>query len=200
MTLTELVLDEEDTRKIVISNRGRLDGYTIHKLVYGLFEKIQGGRILYHDFPLKKNSRRILIFCDRPVRSNVEIGRIRTIQLNESFFSKDTYLFSVVVNPTKRLDGRKRLTITDTEEVKNWFVSKMSEKGVSVRKDSLEVGNFDFVRFRKGEGNYVRFGKTEVSGILDVSDRKKFMDLILSGIGKEKAFGCGMIRVVPVNR
>ncbi len=200
MTLTELSLDNEDIRKIAMANRGRCDAYTIHKLVYSLFKKTDGGRILYHDIPSRDGSRRILVFCDRVVGTSVPVGKIRTMFFPEDFLLHENYMFSVVVNPTKLLDNKKKSTITNKEEIKNWFVSKVSDFGVSVDESSLSVGEVDFVRFSKGAGKNVIFGKVEISGLLSVSDKNLFSKLVSSGLGREKAFGCGMIRVIPVNK
>lgn len=45
----------------------------------------------------------------------------------------------------------------------------------------------------------VTLNKADISGVLVVENDKLFTDAVLNGIGRSKAFGCGLLQVIPSN-
>jgi CRISPR system Cascade subunit CasE len=50
---------------------------------------------------------------------------------------------------------------------------------------------------KKGNTN-IRFSSIDFAGNLTVTDPEKFKQVLFSGIGPAKAFGCGLMLVKPV--
>ena len=59
----------------------------------------------------------------------------------------------------------------------------------------MTSGN-ETMNFKKGpDGERVSFLKTTFEGTLTVTDRDKFITTLKAGIGREKAYGCGMLSI-----
>ena len=49
-------------------------------------------------------------------------------------------------------------------------------------------------------GQTVTQGQTNVQGRLEVIDKTKFIQSFQQGIGRGRAFGCGLLQIVPINK
>ena len=76
----------------------------------------------------------------------------------------------------------------------SWFNDKAAKSGFSV--DSLSGRGNVKVVFQKGPSkNKVTFLKTTFEGTLTVVNKDKFIETLKAGIGREKAYGCGMLSI-----
>ena len=166
--------------------------------------------ILYADKGGDFNGRRILILSNRqpniPERGELSIKKIPDIFLDYSH-----YQFEVVVNPTKR-DTLKRneegkkitgkiIALRSREEIAEWFITKAHSWGFTVSPEHLEIGAVSVKRFEKQKGGQtVTQGQTNVQGRLEVIDKTKFIQSFQQGIGRGRAFGCGLLQIVPINK
>ena len=176
-------LSPHDAKALRIS-----DTYSLHRVVYGLFDDVRGGDrekgsgILFADMGGDKYGRHLLILSDRQPREP-EYG---------------AYRFEIVINPVKR-DSRskKRMPLRSREEVARWFLEKASAWGFEVQESSFQVAEINADVFWKGEQK-VTLGKARVTGTLTVVDKERFTQSVCRGIGHGKAFGCGLLQVAPI--
>jgi CRISPR system Cascade subunit CasE len=127
-------------------------------------------------------------------------------KIADSFLDYDNYRFEVVVNPTKRDNKTGKLLaikkLADDEEstrqkIAKWFTDKAPQWGFTVTPEHLEVREIEVKRFKKG-GHEVTQAQAKVLGRLTVIDRSAFVQSFQHGIGRGKAFGCGLLQIVPI--
>jgi len=107
--------------------------------------------------------------------------------------------FRISVNPTIRRskDGATvPLNLHRTENQpyssEDWVREKLKTAGVEVIK--IEVVDFRSIRVKCGKGLVF---KVTYDGLLKIADSEKFREAMLTGIGRKKAYGCGLITVMP---
>lgn len=175
-------------------------------------EKPAGSEYKYHQkiwslFPDKRkiaNAPRPFVFRD--------IGRLLFIlsgprpnvstafNIESRIFEKESYAFSALCCAYR--DGRgknnprghrpRRPYLTDEDRI-NWFKRRLNESA-AVRK--IDIIPLPKRSIKKPGGREIKFIEFELSGVLHVLSRPLFLNVMLDGIGRSKAWGCGMI-VLP---
>lgn len=184
-----------------------IDTYSLHRVVYDLFEDVRSedekradipSGILFVDKGEKFHARQILILSDRPPQTPKH-GTITSHEVPEPFLTHERYRFEVVMNPTKR-DRKtgKTIAITGQEAIVTWFSAKAPVSwGFSVHMETLQVENLHAKKFPKNQ-SMVTLSSAKLTGELIVIDREKFIDHFKRGIGRGRAFGFGLLQLVPL--
>jgi CRISPR system Cascade subunit CasE len=181
---------------------GRLrirDSYNWHQRIWDAFARRDGER---RDF-LFRVDRRDEAFCVL-VLSQSPAGRpdwcrencFQTKQIRESYFGHDSYRFSLLANPTKKVNG-KRIPLSTQESLMTWINRKADVGGFIVNADSLRMIPRPRELFQKN-GFRGTHTAVEFQGILIVTDHEKFRATVSAGIGSAKAFGFGMLLFSPI--
>jgi CRISPR system Cascade subunit CasE len=83
------------------------------------------------------------------------------------------------------------------EHQKNWLITRGAARGFRIVEEAFDITHVQWHRFSKGAG-----GKNEVSmlavayeGALMVADAALFRDALTQGIGRGKAYGCGLLTI-----
>ena len=202
MIASVLRLSRSDIKNLKIT-----DAYSLHRVVYSLFEDGRTGAekkasvpsgILYADKGGDFNNRNILLLSNR--KPNIpEFGEVESREIPESFLQHEIYRFEVILNPTKRdKNTRKTVPIKGREQILKWFVAKAPASwGFSVKAESLQINNLSVKTFEK-KGHIVTQGSAALQGELTVVDREKFRISFQQGIGRGRAFGFGLLQIVPI--
>ena len=110
--------------------------------------------------------------------------------------------FRLVANPTYRNAGKVYPHIT-VEQQKNWLLAKAETAGfiIPVTMD----GNYQFEIVNRDwpllyHRRRVRLSRVTFEGQLKVTDTDKLKEALIHGIGREKAYGMGMLTVIPVRK
>ena len=83
------------------------------------------------------------------------------------------------------------------EQRRNWLLDKAPKCGFSLNENEFDIITSDNIRFRKKQGQKnVELGIAEYEGLLCVEDAEIFKKALIDGIGRAKAYGCGMLTVV----
>jgi|TARA_Y100000310_G_scaffold341521_1_gene440922 CRISPR system Cascade subunit CasE len=183
------------------------DPYSLHRVVYGLFDNTQdkvaakaetSRTVLYADKGGDLRGRQILILSDR-VPLDASHGQIESRPVPDKFLEHEHYRFEVTVNPTRRnKESRKLVAVRGHDSVVDWFVDRGQQQwGFSVHSPSLMVKNLSVKQFDK-KGDRVTLGSATLQGGLTVVDRKKFRRSFCRGIGRGRAFGFGLLQIVPI--
>lgn len=127
--------------------------------------------------------------------------------INEAFFQYEHYRFSLLANPTRKrvvrdVSGKKkkngrREPIVKREELLAWIERKGEQNGFRVDTKSLKTTPRPRRTFLK-KGQSGTLTATDFTGILHVTDSNAFKNAASKGIGSAKAFGFGMLCLVPV--
>jgi CRISPR-associated protein Cas6/Cse3/CasE, subtype I-E/ECOLI len=184
------------------------DAYSLHRVVYDLFEDVRSEEekraskasgILYADKGGDFSHRQILFLANRMPQQpqHGQLGKL--IPIPDDFLQHECYRFEVTVNPTKREKASKRLVpIRGREAVAEWFMAKAPDAwGFSVDSSSLQVLTLTVREFDK-QGHAVTQGQALLQGVLTVTDRSRFITSFQQGIGRGRAFGCGLLQIVPM--
>ncbi len=201
MIASVLHLSRADVKALAIK-----DPYSLHIAVYSLFEDIRSREekqqdipsgILYADKGGDFHSRQILLLSNRQPNTP-EHGELRSKKIADSFLDYEHYRFEVVMNPTKRENlSRKIIALRTREEIAAWFIEKSSQWGFAVSPEHLEVRDITIKRFEKS-GQTITQGQAHLVGRLTVTDKEKFKQSFQTGIGRGRAFGCGLLQIVPL--
>lgn len=182
------------------------DAYGVHRVVYDLFDPVRDGPagkgrtdfsgILYADRGMKKGWREILIVSDRGPRQ-ASRGRLATRDIPERLLGFPSYRFAITINPVKRESASGKLVPLRTREaVGEWFAAKAPGWGFELEAGTLEVQSVTVMQFEK-KGQQVTLGQATLIGLLHVRDAARFAHSFTHGIGRGKAFGCGLLQLVP---
>ena len=188
------------------------DPYSIHRVVYSLFDDIRNsaqntgtngaGRILFSDEGGDFRARRILILSDRRPHSCVPegYGWVKTKCVPKGLLDHEFYRFKVTVNPCTRENRTgKIIPVKGRGEVAKWFLRRgLSSWGFEAIESHLEIDAINVLRFNAKNGNPVTISTARIKGILRVNDRELFKEGFQNGIGRAKAFGCGLLQIVPI--
>lgn len=125
-----------------------------------------------------------------------------------------TLRFRIVANPVARHNGKviKHTTHTsnDTEYLnmmdrqREWLIKRSEINGFQITKNMEGTYNFDIVShgtqplYHKNNKR-VLLKHAAYEGVLKITDVEKFRLALQNGIGREKAYGMGLITVIPMN-
>lgn len=130
-----------------------------------------------------------------------------------SFMPHEVHRFRLLANPTRKIDtktkpdGKKnngRRVPVPTDQLSVWLTGRSASAGFRVaRLDNIQVGYQYFSKdppkdaeshpSEKGRLRSVRY-----DGTLEVVDPLVFREAVMRGIGPGKAFGFGLLSVVPI--
>lgn len=110
--------------------------------------------------------------------------------------------FRLVTNPVHAVmeDGKRgseKPHIT-AEFQKKFFMDRTTKNGFEVNEDEVNIVERGFELLRKYGSKPVKVVKATFEGVLTVVDEDKFKLLLESGFGKKKAYGFGLMTVIPI--
>lgn len=110
--------------------------------------------------------------------------------------------FRLVTNPVHAVpkDGKRgseKPHIT-AEFQKKFFMDRTIKNGFEVNEDEVNIVERGFELLRKSGSKSVKVVKATFEGILTVVDEDKFKSVLENGFGKKKAYGFGLMTVIPM--
>lgn len=206
MIASVLHLDRKAVRALRIT-----DAYSLHRVVYSLYEDVreagqktasEASGILYADQGGDHKGRNILMLADRAPADSVngQYGLVRSKIVPDNFLQHPKYRFKVIVNPTRRDSvSRKLMPVRGRESVFDWFTERASSSwGFNVSARHLQVEHIDVQQFKDKQKHEVTIAQAHVTGLLSITDQDKFKQSFTLGIGRARAYGCGLLQIVPI--
>lgn len=183
------------------------DAYSLHRVVYDLYEDTRteaeksasvSSGILYADKGGDRMSRKILMLSNRAPRQPI-YGQIQSKAIAESFLQHSHYCFEIILSPTKRDKASgKTVAVRGREAIAQWFINKTQQShGFKVKPENLQVNKNSVQVFEKKE-HTVTQSSAILMGEFEVIDRTRFIESFKQGIGRGRAFGFGLLQIVPV--
>lgn len=127
------------------------------------------------------------------------MGVLETRTVPEDFLSYRHYRFTVCLNPTKRDSQTRKLTpIRGREAISAWFCQRASIWGFHVDPQQVQVDGVKVMQFDAGVQKNVTLQQATLSGRLTVVEPNLFESSFMSGVGRGRAFGCGLLQIVPL--
>jgi len=114
------------------------------------------------------------------------------------------FYFKIIGNPVKRgrdthriipLIKRNEKNIDDESE-ETWLERKAGLNGFSLRYSKVTAR--DTIKFSKNQQTKITIHRVTYEGILEVTEIKSFINALMNGIGREKAYGCGMLTIMTI--
>jgi len=187
------------------------DAYSLHRVVYSLYDDVRDAQqkqastasgILYADQGGDIRGRKILMLANREPMGTVEgqYGQVHSKPIPDNFLAYDQYRFKVIVNPTRRDNAsRKLLAVRGREAIAQWFVERGPRSwGFEVAPQTLQVDKIEVLQFKDKQQRQVTIGQAHVQGLLRITNRAQFANSFTQGIGRARAYGCGLLQIVPV--
>lgn len=111
----------------------------------------------------------------------------------------------VVMHEQKRI-GYKEMPKKDRpplqqliqESCSNWLAARASDCGFSVDSDAVIADGYQQHQSKTTQSRPIRYSSVDFQGIIHVTNPALLKKALFSGIGKSKAFGCGLLLVKPV--
>lgn len=103
-----------------------------------------------------------------------------------------SYQFSGLLSPVNgdhRSGSQKSWRAIPHEDLNAWLGRRLS--GADVRYAHFQP--LDMLKFLKPDGTRIHVTRVMASGVIYVSDRAEFAQSLLSGPGKAKSWGCGLL-------
>jgi CRISPR system Cascade subunit CasE len=128
----------------------------------------------------------------------------------EKIRNGDIYRFRLRANPVRKTrdkNGEKERNITsailspngsgeNTQSQKKWLLNRAESLGFSTTEDTFQIVRTEWININKQNNRPFHFKAAEFEGILTVTDADLFKHTLEFGIGREKAYGCGMMTVI----
>lgn len=113
---------------------------------------------------------------------------------------------NTVYSTTKNVEKGKRGRVIPVphEKLGEFFFDRTEKNGFSVNENEFAITNIGkklFLRKKEEEekGTKVNLVSATFEGILTVTDVEKFRETLVSGIGRKKAYGFGLLTIIPCN-
>ena len=88
--------------------------------------------------------------------------------------------------------GKVRAHVTPKQQIQ-WLSDRAESIGVHFEVNTLQVVDSNWYRFYKRSGVCVTFRKVTFEGLLTVQDPEILKQNLAEGIGRQKAYGCGLL-------
>jgi CRISPR system Cascade subunit CasE len=113
--------------------------------------------------------------------------------------------FRLTANPTHSLPHTggargKRVPHVTVEHQAEWLIKQSKRNGFSVTSDdtaTFDIVARDWPTLRKANKQGARMSRVTYEGVLTITDIDLFKASLVNGIGREKAYGMGLMTVIP---
>lgn len=96
-------------------------------------------------------------------------------------------------HPSQRGKVYAHVTVEQQEE---WLYDRQEALGITLKKEEFRVVHSQWKVFTKGSKRHrVRLKTAVYEGILTIADPDRFREALIQGIGRGKAYGCGLLTI-----
>lgn len=188
-----------------------------HRLVWALFSDGPDRR---RDFLWREESPgRFLALSTRPPNPLPDVFDVETKEFAPMLATGDRLGFALRANPVvaRKAEGAargrrhdvvmdalhavpageaRRLARPDkvVEAGRAWLMRQGAAHGFQPE-DAVGVDGYEVVRIPRAGGPALRFGRLDFEGILTVTDPPRFLAALAAGLGRARAFGCGLMLI-----
>lgn len=114
------------------------------------------------------------------------------------------YKFRLVANTTvsKPIVGKRGrvVPLVDVIDQMDYLLARSEKNGFILNPSDFYVLDSSFLPLKKHNEKTINLVKTTFQGELTIKDREKFISLLTNGLGRKKAYGFGMMTVIPIKQ
>lgn len=204
-----------------LSEKSGSDGYAAHQLLWDLFPNDGSKK---RDFLFYKDDRNglpsfFVVSQEKPVET--EALSVQSKEYTPQLSEGDKLAFTLVGNPViaRKTEGKNHSVKHDVwmdakkeakekgfspaeiraaceDAAKEWLIRQGERTGFHCSEEYILIDGYQQNRFYKGKGKGpIRFSAVHYEGILTVTDPSAFTKMLAEGLGKSRAFGCGLMLV-----
>jgi CRISPR system Cascade subunit CasE len=199
--------------------------YAAHQLLWQLFTQYQRRCFLFRESYISSSRPEFLLLSAEPPVDENSLFALQIKPYRPKLKSGDRLAFQLRVNPTLtvkttqgvkqrhdvlmhakyQLKNRQDIATSDIrlameQAAQAWLADARRLERWGIRLASTpDVLAYQQHRLRKAKKQQpVTFSSVDYQGLLTVQDPQRFIETIAAGVGKAKAFGCGLILIRPV--
>jgi CRISPR system Cascade subunit CasE len=210
MYLSRVMIDSQDRKKVRdLTHLGAFHNWVENCFPCELDNNVRT-RKLWRIDTLQGKKYMLLVSEEKPEREALEKygvpGSAQTKcydRFLDSIEENKLYRFRVTLNPVKAISqgvgqrGRVVPEITEAHQLQ--FLASRAEKlGFELIPNEYQIVERSWEPLRKQGQRMIRLSKATYEGILAVKDKNKFYHTLTQGIGKKKAYGFGLMTVIPL--
>lgn len=182
-----------------------------HGFINTFYKKTCGdnkNRYLWYVKSVQATKIYVLLTTCKPTQSQSfqNLFTYQSKQINDQFLSYKTYRFFSQVNPTWRDPySHKIKAITDYGEIKAWLERQLNCYNCKLTNSFFNISSVKALKFRHSNSicgqkifSDICINSCIVEGVLESDSIESLRTLLKTGIGRAKAFGFGLVQIVPV--
>ncbi|ETA73742.1 type I-E CRISPR-associated protein Cas6/Cse3/CasE [Ligilactobacillus equi] len=104
--------------------------------------------------------------------------------------------FRLTANPVRQFNGKAYPHVT-VKQQRKWLLDRAEANGFTLDDNYFTIVSRDYVPLKRKNSRGCNLSRVSFEGILKVTDVDSFKDILVNGLGREKAFGMGLMTVVP---
>lgn len=189
--------------------------YVMHQWLWELFPGGPERKFLYRREELQGAFRFFVLSLQPPVES--EIFDIQYRAFAPALSAGQTLSFSLRANPTVCKAGKRHDLLMEAKRqvrgkidgpdiwqhqeqaAQDWLLRQGDQNGFSLHEVNVDAYRQQQVVKAKSR-QMIQFSSVDYSGVLVVNDPALFLQRLIQGYGKSRAFGCGLILIKPGDR
>lgn len=202
--------------------RATADAYRLKQSIWGLFpHEPDHERDFLFRFDQGSNGPLVYLLSDREPYDHTGLWRIETKAYQPVLKHGDRLFFNLRANPVvtkKREDGRRvrhdvvmeakhanksensnappvQAELVSRAGIK-WLLERTGKYGFTIEPANLHADNYTQHDLKKtNNGHPIHLSTIDFEGLLTVTTPDCFLDMLYTGIGPAKAFGCGLMLI-----
>lgn len=112
--------------------------------------------------------------------------------------------FRVTLNPVISISqgaGKRGKVVphVTVDQQKQFLLDRSKQNGFSLKPDEFSIVERGYTTFKKAGTKSIRLSKVSYEGMLTIVDSEQFFHTLTEGFGKKKAYGFGMMTIIPVS-
>lgn len=117
--------------------------------------------------------------------------------------NEQTWRFKLKANTIKSLsqgkgNRSKIVPLLNPEDQLEWLYNKEEKIGVSFDRNATLVTSTYWEKFKKHNKHRITYKVAVFEGIITITDADKLRQVMKEGMGRQKAYGCGLLTLVRV--
>ncbi|MGI6325452.1 MAG: type I-E CRISPR-associated protein Cas6/Cse3/CasE [Saccharofermentanales bacterium] len=110
--------------------------------------------------------------------------------------------FRVTLNPVISIKdetstrGRTKPHVTLKHQMQ-FLLDRAEKNGFTLNKNDFSIVERSYESFKKADEKTIQLSKVTYEGILTITDKNQFIKTLTEGFGKKKAYGFGMMTIIP---
>ncbi len=192
------------------------DEYSIHQALWRVFpEDADKDRDFLYRLDMEHGRPRIYMVSARAPKSNAPVWDVQTRSYAPKLKVGQRLGFSLRANPVVARDGKRHDVVMDAkrklrqsgqpippqavlaqEAGQIWLEARQERLGMCL--ESVLVEGHQVQNFRKKKGRSIRLATCDFQGVLRVQDPDCLRQVLEKGVGRARAFGCGLLLVRPL--